>query len=142
MDTLQFITAGKAIFTVKNMETANRFTYKAYKPEHKPWFYLYLLNGTDNESNYAFIGSFTLEKGYRHSPKSKIGNKAQSVMVIEWYLRNLLAKTLPPKIETYHEGRCGRCGRKLTVPESIKSGFGPECVKTVFKNHVDVMSYV
>jgi hypothetical protein len=27
----------------------------------------------------------------------------------------------------WHEGRCGRCGRKLTVPESIESGFGPEC---------------
>src|SRR5262249_13335004 len=26
-----------------------------------------------------------------------------------------------------HEGRCGRCGRRLTVPESIESGYGPEC---------------
>jgi len=24
--------------------------------------------------------------------------------------------------------RCGRCGRVLTVPESVESGFGPECI--------------
>jgi hypothetical protein len=29
--------------------------------------------------------------------------------------------------EVYHEGRCGRCNRKLTVPESIETGLGPEC---------------
>jgi hypothetical protein len=31
------------------------------------------------------------------------------------------------KLEVWHEGRCGRCGRRLTVPESIESGLGPEC---------------
>src|ERR1700675_3055956 len=24
-------------------------------------------------------------------------------------------------------GKCGRCGKPLTVPESIASGFGPDC---------------
>ncbi len=28
-----------------------------------------------------------------------------------------------------HEGRCGRCGRTLTVPESVTEGIGPECRK-------------
>jgi hypothetical protein len=31
-------------------------------------------------------------------------------------------------LEFWHEGRCGRCGRRLTVPDSIASGYGPECV--------------
>jgi hypothetical protein len=26
-----------------------------------------------------------------------------------------------------HAGKCGRCGRKLTVPQSIETGIGPEC---------------
>ena len=25
------------------------------------------------------------------------------------------------------KGKCGRCGRKLTVPSSIESGLGPHC---------------
>jgi len=29
--------------------------------------------------------------------------------------------------ELMHEGRCGRCGRPLTRPESIQSGIGPIC---------------
>jgi hypothetical protein len=28
------------------------------------------------------------------------------------------------QIKIYHEGKCARCGRPLTVPESIESGFG------------------
>jgi len=28
----------------------------------------------------------------------------------------------------FHEGKCGKCGRKLTTPESIKNGFGPTCL--------------
>lgn len=34
-----------------------------------------------------------------------------------------------PECEVWHEGRCGRCGRKLTVPESIETGIGPDCAK-------------
>ena len=35
------------------------------------------------------------------------------------------------KADGWHEGRCGRCGRKLTVPESIEAGYGPECINLV-----------
>jgi hypothetical protein len=38
---------------------------------------------------------------------------------------------LPESLEIWHEGSCLRCGRKLTVPESIESGYGPECIKSV-----------
>jgi hypothetical protein len=30
-------------------------------------------------------------------------------------------------INFYHRGTCARCGRTLTVPESLVNGFGPEC---------------
>ena len=29
----------------------------------------------------------------------------------------------------YHVGKCGRCGKKLTDPESILTGLGPSCSK-------------
>lgn len=32
------------------------------------------------------------------------------------------------KLEYLHEGRCIRCNRKLTHPDSIKLGIGPECL--------------
>ena len=27
----------------------------------------------------------------------------------------------------YHVGKCGKCGKKLTTPESILTGLGPTC---------------
>ena len=48
----------------------------------------------------------------------------------EWLWRMLKsAKPLPPTFEFWHEGRCGKCGKKLTTPESIERGLGPECAK-------------
>lgn len=38
---------------------------------------------------------------------------------------------LPAPGRIYHLGRCGRCGRALTVPSSVESGFGPECAGRV-----------
>lgn len=35
--------------------------------------------------------------------------------------------TLASKCDIRHEGKCGRCGRALTRPESIDTGLGPEC---------------
>ena len=42
---------------------------------------------------------------------------------------------LPKTVEVWHEGICGRCGRKLTVPESVERGLGPECAGLVGHNH-------
>ncbi len=34
---------------------------------------------------------------------------------------------MPEQLEVWHEGCCGKCGRKLTDAESIARGIGPEC---------------
>lgn len=45
-----------------------------------------------------------------------------------WLWRFLVdEKPLPEGVQFWHEGRCGRCGRRLTVPGSIEIGFGPDC---------------
>jgi hypothetical protein len=46
----------------------------------------------------------------------------------------LIKNNLPNFIEIWHEGRCGKCGRTLTVPDSIANGLGPECIKTISKS--------
>jgi len=92
---------------------------------------------------------------YQHGRKSRIGEDAPSAKGIAWFVRHLgrllsLRQELAnadmfakpeveaniAKVETvlnqllyYHEGRCGRCARRLTVPESIINGIGPECAK-------------
>ena len=48
----QFIKAGKAVFTVENKDTGNRFTYKAKKCEDKDIWFVSVLTGPDNYDNY------------------------------------------------------------------------------------------
>ena len=58
--------------------------------------------------------------------------QAPSALAFAWLWRYLLSLTpLPPGVTIYHEGRCGRCGWPLTVPSSVKAGYGPECAGRV-----------
>lgn len=135
-----FIFAGTSIFTVLNEITGNRFTFRVRKAGwgtsnvKSDIFYVSVLTGSDNNSCYTFLGSYFGGKNqmYRHSPKSKIGFSAVSNKVIDWffhhYFKNPNAYTT---VKVFHSGKCGKCGKKLTTPESIKSGLGPYCGKKI-----------
>jgi len=130
---LQFILAGNATFTVLNPGTGCRFTFKVQKSEpsekypEQVWF-CSLLNGPDNWTNYIFFGVLK-DNGVKfiHSNRKGISDKAKSNVAFVWTLNRLVNNLSLNGVEIWHEGKCGRCGRKLTVPESIASGFGPEC---------------
>lgn len=125
-DSLKFIFGGNSTFTFKNKITENRFTFRVRKHNTNDIYFVSVLTQPDT---YTFIGSIFKEGNYRHSVKSKISSSAQSVKVFDYVLRKLHTDSLSESIEVWHEGRCGRCNRKLTVPESIESGFGPECIR-------------
>ena len=68
----------------------------------------------------------------RGIPLSHIRYDDHRQMGFAWLWRRITSNTaLPPKAEVWHEGSCGRCGRKLTVPESIENGLGPVCAGLV-----------
>lgn len=120
--------SGKAIVTFRSGKTGNRFTYKIVRSKKKPMFWVSLLTGSDNESSYTFMGQINNGK-YFHSLRSNISYDAQGAKVFSWIWERI--DNLPDSIEVFHEGRCLRCGRVLTVPESIETGFGPECITKV-----------
>jgi len=122
----EFLLAGKSTFTLVSTKTGSRFTYrvKRAKGESRPWF-VGLLTGPDNTSSYSYLGCIWGSR-YSHGRKSRVGSDAISVKAFDWFLRHLDHDALD-LVEFWHEGRCGRCGRKLTVPESIEAGIGPEC---------------
>jgi len=134
----QFIQAGKSTFTIQNDQTGNRFTFKVTKftppaQNSNPMWFVKVMTGTDNESSYTFIGTIFNDGSFKFSQKSKIKSDAQSVKVFNWLWNKIRANgpdnQFEPFVKFYHEGKCGRCGRTLTVPESITSGFGPECIQ-------------
>lgn len=131
-DALKFILAGKAIFTVLNPNSGNRFTFKIKKAKQGNNYFASVLSGTDNNTDYTYIGHIN-STGLNHSAKSKVSIDSKSFRTLKYVLAKLDSKSLDSFIEVYHEGKCGRCGRKLTTPDSILSGFGPECIKLINK---------
>ena len=122
-----YIMAGNATITLRSLNTGARFTYKIRRPNEDTPYFVNLLRGPDNEVDYSFLGTIFSDGTFRHGRKSMISEEAPSVKTFTWFHRNLMLGKVSNLVEVWHEGRCGRCGRKLTVPESVEAGLGPEC---------------
>ena len=70
---------------------------------------------------------FSIFLGGVGSGKSRHNVSDPAPRAFQYLLDYMGGKTEAKSLEIWHEGRCGRCGRKLTVPSSIESGIGPEC---------------
>jgi hypothetical protein len=142
-----FALAGNARLTLVSQKTGARFTFRvrakdvpagegAAQPDAtKTLFFVQLLNGQDNTSDYVFLGTIfpgAPTTSYRHGGKSPVAPSAPSAKGFAWAWSFLSKGELPPGCEVWHEGKCGRCGRALTVPESIASGIGPVCADAGF----------
>jgi hypothetical protein len=129
-DVAAFIYAGNATFTLRSERTGSRFTYRVRKSKDGRVHFVSLMTGSDNESDFEYLGTIR-DRTYSHGRKSRIAESAQGAMAFSWFHAHLQTRRLPPQLQVWHEGRCGRCARKLTVPESIERGFGPECIGLV-----------
>lgn len=77
--------------------------------------------------DYTYLGMLESER-FRLTRASKMTPDSAPVRAFDFFVHNVIQlEREPGALEIWHEGRCGRCGRKLTVPESIAAGIGPEC---------------
>lgn len=122
-----FIFAGNALFTVVNEDTKNHVTIKIKKhKDEEIWFVSVLDAGLYN--TIGTLSIFLKTMVYKHSENSMISSNHRKVKVFRWFYTNFLDKQDKyPMIKVYHHGKCGRCGKKLTTPNSIKEGIGPVC---------------
>jgi hypothetical protein len=132
---LRFVLAGNATFTLRSRKTGTRFTYRVRRSDDGRIHFVSVLTGSDNEHSYSYFGyirhSVAGPTFFYGNAKARITRDAPSCRAFEWTFAHLIRDTIPDSLEIWHEGRCGRCGRKLTVPESIETGFGPECAGKV-----------
>ena len=126
MDTEVIIPNG--CFTVENTTNGTHRTVKVHtarKGNLKDKRIISLLVGCNNDSDYAGFGF--VENGV-----VKVWSKHQDCKVKTWlaqFVANQFGQN-PKAIEGVNflvEKRCIRCNRRLTTPESIKAGIGPEC---------------
>jgi hypothetical protein len=131
-DACEFCLAGNAYLTLQSSASGARYTYRVRKIEDADdkWF-VSLLTGPANEASYSYIGLLARRPDklleFRLTAKSKMATDSLPVRAFQYFLGGLNNSVIAPKLEVFHEGRCGRCARLLTVPESIKRGIGPEC---------------
>lgn len=134
---VDFMFAGNAYFTIKNTETTNRFTFRVVRFEDeeqgKIMHFVHVMTGSDNSSSYTFLGTIFDTSFFSHSKKSKILKQDVEYKAFLWLWNTLRKPTaqIPSNVEIWHEGVCGCCGRRLTVPESITRGLGPVCAERV-----------
>ncbi|HKU52985.1 MAG TPA: DUF6011 domain-containing protein [Nitrospira sp.] len=143
----EFALAGNATITLQSEKTGNHFTYKIRQAEDREtgkltqrWF-VSLLGGPDNESDFIYLGLLDMGNWrtnyldpagpiqFRQTAKSCVASDRPSVMGFQYFWRAIAANSMPRQMAVFHEGRCGRCGRKLTTPDSVQRGIGPECAE-------------
>jgi len=129
-DVLAFVKAGNALFTLVSGKTGNRFTYKVSKSKSGPVYFVSVLNGPDNYVHYRYMGILHNDL-FKRTPRSKVESDAPSCITFKWFWNRAVEGTLPGSLTIFHEGRCGRCGRRLTVPTSIESGYGSRCLSII-----------
>jgi len=135
-DVLRFVLAGNSHFTLRSERTRDRITFRVRKAdkrtddENERWFVSYLM-GPNNERNYVYVGMvFANPNGisYRFTRTRKSpGTDTKQFKAFRYLFERIEDGASPDSLEFWHEGRCGRCSRLLTTPESVESGIGPIC---------------
>ena len=121
----EFVFAGNAVVTLQGKH--KRFTYRVLKNGNEnsnATHWIHVLYGADNESDYKFLGGMS-PHGFYVSSRSTIRKDAESAVAFAWFASH----PEDPQVTVFHAGTCGRCGRMLTTPESIRTGLGPVCAE-------------
>lgn len=137
---LDFMRAGKATMTIQSKVTETYFTFHFTKPKHDEEnsdevikskdipVWVSLKTNHDNAHGSMFIGTIFGNKFY-HSKKSRIGKDAKSILAFTYWFNSLVLNKEENLnlIDLYHAGKCMKCDRKLTTPDSVEEGIGPVC---------------
>ena len=125
---LKFFVGGKAIFTISNSNGVH-YTYKIVHKAEQPYF-VYLLTDGDE---YRYMGLYNPVSNLVYlTQKSRFTDGSIPLKVLRWAIKVVkYGDSIPEGYSIQHDGRCCRCGRRLTTPESIEAGIGPECSKRV-----------
>jgi len=143
-----YLLAGHARATLVSKDTERRFTYRvdvrriesrresetedeygARKAEAlRGVRFVKVMTGADNEHDYTYIGHITEDRRFRLDRRSRLAATAPSVRAWRWFWEVLRGRREAlARCEVWHDGRCARCRRLLTVPSSVASGLGPVC---------------
>lgn len=130
IDFEKFMLAGNATFTITSKKTNQHYSYKVTKTKgNKPVWYVHIQY---RYNDYMYAGFITIQNGkytFVKGIKGNCDNNDIRIISLLWTLRHANDSDIDEKLDIHHEGKCCKCGRPLTNPDSIELGIGPECAK-------------
>lgn len=138
-EALRFMLAGMSEFILISGKTGTRFIYKLDKRESTKYKngekqYIYWLNTGEKNGTMTYAGVLFFDS---NDSQFKFGKGARGNLTIGdirvkslLYVLNAFHKGKTNiNVTVMHTGKCGKCGKRLTDPESIALGLGPKCAK-------------
>lgn len=137
----KFVLAGNSTFTLRDLRSSwTTYRVKSGKKDRdanwstgnmdKSIYFVSQLVGPEDYKYIGYLRRVEITGEWVFFPDKKI-NSFEAPRLTRGFTEfwKLLEQgcRIHPRIEFWHEGQCCRCGRKLTVPESIANGVGPEC---------------
>lgn len=146
-DALRFMLAGCSEFIMISGKTGKRLHYRLDKKEAQntkndkdqtnktsEQKFIYWLNVGINNGTLSYAGVLYFDS---NDHRFKFGKGARGTLTpddirvksILYVLNNFVNQKYDINVKIMHIGKCGKCGKKLTDPESIMIGLGPVCAK-------------
>lgn len=130
-DIRQFLMAGNAYVTIRSVATGRRYTYRVSRAKYAedesgPYYVCVVSDET------LYLGTIRRNGRFDATAASALPSDAEQFRGFGWFwtvVREGDDRKLNEQAEVWHEGRCGACGRRLTLPESIRRGLGPDCAQ-------------
>lgn len=133
-DIVRFLFAGYATFTLLDTRINERITYFVKQAEDngkkKDMWFVSARVGMD----FLYFGYIDKDKKFNWAKTPKLSKDDLRAKYFLAFLIRVNQEQVPNFIEFWHEGICGKCGRHLTVPESINNGLGPVCRKRMIES--------
>jgi hypothetical protein len=127
----RLLLAGKATLTLRNPKRGTHIRVRMNNKKDRSgqpsscYFLKVSLLG-DGDAGYKYAGAYFSDT-HRFKAAMELEEDASLAAVVSLILRAIDTPQILSSAEIMHEGKCCRCGRKLTHPESIETGLGPEC---------------
>ncbi len=118
----RYMLAGKATVTLRSNASGTHFTYEINQADDGSVHFVAALV----DDGYLYLGMIS-NRGFRLTKKSAFKYDNPRVKAFDYAWKAILAGKMPPQLDVFHDGTCGRCKRQLTHPDSIETGLGPEC---------------
>jgi hypothetical protein len=140
-DARAFALAGNALLTLKSLKSGQHFTFKVSSPSAEKqeakgftpeavWFVKVLSSGSADEGDFTYLGMIKNNEFFATRASTRM-QTAPCFKAFQWFFAlgsyTQVDPFMPKDLEIRHECKCGRCGRTLTDPLSIDTGYGPEC---------------